>query len=201
MSASGPRVAVFASGSGSNFEAIARAAQTGKLKADIALLVCDKCEAGAISRAERLGVPSVCVKPADFPTKEAYEQRILQVLDDYQIQFVALAGYMRLVGPTLLRPFEGRIVNVHPSLLPAHPGLNAIQRSFESGEGGVTVHLVDSGMDTGPILGQQTVEIVPGDSLETFEQRLHSVEHALYPEVLQQLITQYQITQQPTPGL
>lgn len=183
-----PRVAVFASGSGSNFEALARAAQTGSLDADIALLVCDKCDAGAIGRAQKLGVPSICVDPADSPTKEAYEQQILWTLEESQIQYVALAGYMRLVGPTLLQPYEGRMVNIHPSLLPAFPGLNAIPRSFEAGEGGVTVHLVDSGMDTGPILAQQPVEIVPGEPLEAFETRLHSVEHALYPQVLQQLI-------------
>jgi len=186
------RIAVFASGAGSNFQAIANAVQSGKLKADLALLVCDQPEAIVINKAENLGVPIFVVRPKAYENKAAYEEAVLVELQNYGVDFIALAGYMRLIGPTLLRAYEGRVINVHPSLLPAFPGLHAIEQAVEAGvrTTGVTIHYVDDGMDTGPIIAQESVAILPGDTAHDVAERIHSIEHELYPSVLMQLLNE-----------
>jgi phosphoribosylglycinamide formyltransferase 1 len=181
------RVAVFASGSGSNFQAIADAVNSGKLDIQIELLVCDKPKAKAVERAGALGIPALVLRPKSFESREAYEQAILAELKERQIELVVLAGYMRIVGSTLLDAYMGRIVNIHPSLLPSFPGLDAIGQALAHGVRvtGVTVHFVDGGMDTGPIIAQRAVEIRPEDTADTLAERIHAVEHQLFPEVLQ----------------
>ena len=183
-------IAVFASGNGSNFEAIAVAVQNGEINANISLLVCDKPGAKVIARAERLGVPVFICDPRDFANRAAHEGHILSTLREAGVDFIVLAGYMRIIGETLLGAYGGRIVNIHPSYLPEFPGLEAIRKAFESGasETGVTVHYVDAGVDTGPIIAQRKVDILPGDTLETLEERVHQVEHELYVEVLRELV-------------
>jgi phosphoribosylglycinamide formyltransferase-1 len=181
------RVAVFASGSGSNFQAIVDAAKRGDIDAEIALLVCDKPQAKVVERARRAGVEVYAFRPQDYASREAYERDILRELDKRNIDLVVLAGYMRLVSDTLLKPYYGKIINIHPALLPSFPGMHGVRDAFQYGVKitGVTVHFVDSGVDTGPIIAQRAVEIREDDTEETLEERIHAAEHALYPQVIQ----------------
>lgn len=184
-------IAIFASGGGTNFESIVTQSHKENWPEAVSLLVVDREDAKALDRADRLDVPSIVVLPKSFPDKEAYEQSILKELEAKKIKWIILAGYMRLIGPTLLNKFKGRILNIHPSLLPAFVGKDAIERAFDYPVkiSGVTVHFVDEGMDTGPILAQVPVAIGESDTLATFQQKIHAVEHKLYPEVIRQLIT------------
>lgn len=187
-----PRIVVFASGSGSNFQALVDAAACGqRLKADIALLVCDKPNARVIERAKQAGVQTAIFEPKKYTSREDYEQDVLRLLHKQRIDWVVLAGYMRLVTPVLLRAYEGRMVNIHPSLLPAFPGMHAVRQALDYGVKvtGVTVHLVDEGMDTGPILAQQVVAILPNDTEDTLSARIQQAEHELYPQVVQNLLS------------
>jgi len=183
------RIAVFASGNGSNFQAIAEAIVAGKVDATICFLFCDKPKAYAIERAKKFDIPVIAFTPKAFADRAAYENEILKHLEAYDVDLVVLAGYMRIVGPTLLSAYANRILNIHPSLLPAFPGRHGIQDAFEAGitETGVTVHLVDEGVDTGPIIAQEKVAILPEDTLDSLETRIHQVEHRLFPQVIQGL--------------
>lgn len=185
-----PRLAVFASGTGSNFMAIAKATRDGGLDADLALLFCDQPHAPVLKRAAELGVASRCFSPAEYESRAGYEGRLRDLLVDQRIDGVALAGYMRIIGQPLLDSYPGRILNIHPSLLPAFPGRHAIAEAYAAGatETGVTVHFIDAGVDTGPIIAQRSVPLIPGESLEGLTARVHRVEHELYPEVLQQVM-------------
>ncbi|KAB2331190.1 phosphoribosylglycinamide formyltransferase [Cytobacillus depressus] len=185
------KMAVFASGSGTNFQAIIDAVQNDELQADILLLVCDKPNAFCIERAVKGKIPQFIFAAKEYPNKEAYEKVILQKLKELNVEYIILAGYMRLIGQTLLQAFEGKIINIHPSLLPAFPGKNAIGQALEARAkvSGVTVHFVDEGMDTGPIIAQQKVEISSEETKESLEEKIHAIEHQLYPAVLQKLLT------------
>lgn len=184
------RLAVFASGTGSNFASIAQAVRDRALDVELALLFCDNPGAPVLERAREFSVPTLTFTPADCGTRLGYEQRILDSLLAESIDLVALAGYMRIVRSPLLEAYAGRIVNLHPALLPAFPGVRAIADAFEAGasETGVTVHFIDAGTDTGPIIAQRAVPIDPGEGLEELESRIHQVEHQMYPEVLQSVI-------------
>jgi phosphoribosylglycinamide formyltransferase 1 len=183
-------IAIFASGSGTNFQAIVDAVKNGIVPARVALLVCDKPGAKVIERAERERIPTFVFSPKDYDSKAEFEQAILAELRKHEIEFIALAGYMRLIGPTLLDAYEGKIVNIHPSLLPAFPGKDAIGKAYRAGVKitGVTIHYVDEGMDTGPIIAQRAIAIHEGESLAQLEERIHEVEHELYPAVLKTLL-------------
>lgn len=181
------KLAIFASGSGSNFEAIVQAVQDGKLPGvEVALLVCDKPGAKVLERAERLGIDTFVFQPKEYADKAAFEQEIVAQLQKRDISLVVLAGYMRLVGDTLLSDYEGKIINLHPSLLPAFPGKDAIGQALAYGVKitGVTVHLVDAGLDTGPIIAQIPVAVQDADTAETLAARIHAVEHELLVEVI-----------------
>lgn len=185
-----PRIAVFASGSGSNFQALADAAYAQQLDADVALLICDKPRAYVLERAQAANVPYVVFEPKQYLSREQYEHNVLHVLEEYDIDWIVLAGYMRLITPVLLHAYEGRMVNIHPSLLPAFPGLHAVRQALDYGVKvtGVTVHLVDEGMDTGPIVAQQAVMIEPCDTEAALTARIQAVEHELYPQVVRRLM-------------
>lgn len=181
------RIAVFASGSGSNFSAIIQAIKDQRLTGvEMALLVCDRQGAYVMQRAEQESIPVFSFQPKEFVDKAAYEEAILQELEKEQIDLVVLAGYMRLVGPTLLTAFEGKIINLHPSLLPSFTGKDAIGQAIEYGVKltGVTVHFVDAGMDTGPIIAQRVVVIEPEDTRESLTTKIQAQEHQLLPEVM-----------------
>ncbi|MGA9290548.1 MAG: phosphoribosylglycinamide formyltransferase [Anaerobacillus sp.] len=184
------KLAIFASGSGSNFEAIAAAIEKGNLEAEIALVVCDRPGAKVEKRAERYGIPVLSFYPKSYDSKADFEAFILQQLNETGVEWVFLAGYMRLIGPTLLRAFEGKIVNIHPSLLPAFPGKDAIGQAFEAGVKltGVTVHFVDEGMDTGQIIDQDSVRIDIEDTREDLGRKIQEMEHLLYPAVIRSLL-------------
>ncbi|MCR8846459.1 phosphoribosylglycinamide formyltransferase [Paenibacillus sp. SC116] len=187
-----PRIAVFASGSGSNFQALVDAfqAKPAQYGGDIALLVCDRPQAYVVKRAEDAGVPAACFTPKAYASREQYEEDVLLKLREERIDWIVLAGYMRLVTPVLLSAYGGRMINVHPSLLPAFPGLNAVKQALDYGVRvtGITVHLVDEGMDTGPILAQQVVLVEENDTEETLAARIHAAEHELYPSVVAEVV-------------
>ena len=182
------KIAVFASGSGSNFQAIQEAILRGELNATFDVVVTDKPGAYVVTRAEGFNIPVLELTPKTFDSKAHYEQAIVDELKKRDIEWVVLAGYMRLVGDVLLDSYENRIINIHPSLLPSFPGKDAIGQAFTHGVKvtGVTVHFVDAGMDTGPIIAQATVDVVEGDLAAT-EARIHEVEHVLYTKTLQRL--------------
>jgi len=179
-------IAVFASGRGSNFTAIIQAAKKGKLKGNLALLICDNHQAGAISRAKRAKIKVAEILREDFASKAEFENKIIRTLKDYKIDLIVLAGFMRLLSPDFVRLYQGRIMNIHPSILPAFKGGHAIQDAFDYGVKvtGVTVHFVDELMDHGPVILQETVKIEEKDTREKLEAKIHKLEHKLYPEAI-----------------
>lgn len=184
------KLAIFASGYGSNFQAIAEAVEEGEISAEIALLFCDKKDAYVVQRARSMQIPVISFSPKDFESKAMYEAEILHLLEEEQIDLVVLAGYMKIVGPTLLEVFSNRMINIHPSLLPQFPGLSGIRDAFYANvsETGVTIHYVDDGVDTGPIIAQAKVVIEDTDTLDSLEEKIHNVEHKLFPSTLAKLI-------------
>ncbi|MEH7012512.1 phosphoribosylglycinamide formyltransferase [Neobacillus niacini] len=189
------KIAVFASGNGSNFQAIIDVVKAGQLEADIALLVCDKPEAFAAQRAKAAYIPTFTFNPKEYGSKEAYEKAILEKLTSYGVEFIVLAGFMRLIGPTLLGAYAGRIVNIHPSLLPAFPGKDAIGQALAAKAkwSGVTIHFVDEGMDTGPIIVQERVRLSEKETRESLQRKIQSIEYKLYPSILQMLLTRGEV--------
>jgi phosphoribosylglycinamide formyltransferase-1 len=181
------KIAIFASGSGSNYEAIMKAYQESPLqRGEIGLVICDQPQAYVIERTEKWGTPTFVLSPKNCESKEAYEQAILTKLQEHSIDFIVLAGYMRLLGSTLLQPYQGSIINIHPSLLPAFTGKDAIGQAIKYGVRltGVTIHYVDEGMDTGPIIYQQAVAIVEDETKESLTQKIQAIEHETYPRII-----------------
>ena len=176
------KIAVFASGNGSNFQVIAE-------QFPVEFVFSDHRDAYVLERADKLGVLSYAFGLKEFENKAAYEQAIVDLLEDHQIDLVCLAGYMKIVGPTLLSAYEGRIINIHPAYLPEFPGAHGIEDAWNAGveQSGVTIHWVDSGVDTGKIIQQARVPRLAEDNLESFEVRIHEAEYELYPEVLNSL--------------
>ncbi|MCK8606662.1 phosphoribosylglycinamide formyltransferase [Apilactobacillus ozensis] len=183
-------VAIFASGNGTNFEAIINA----KLPINVSLLVCDS-DAKVVQRAKQHGVEVMCLNFKEFRNKEAFEQCILDKLIDKKVDFIVLAGYMRIVGKVLLDAYPKKILNLHPALLPNFPGRHGIDDAYNAGvdKTGVTVHFIDAGIDTGQIIAQHEVPIFKDDSIEDLESRIHKVEHVLYPKTILDLINRGEI--------
>lgn len=183
------KIAVFASGSGSNFEAICQACKQGRINAEVVLCVCDHPGAYVTERAKRAGIEVLELKPKSFPSKAEYEKELLSVLRKLNVDFICLAGYMRIVGNTLLKEYEGKIINIHPSLLPAFPGVDAIGQALNYGVKvfGVTIHYVDQTLDGGKIISQAAIPY-DGDNREEIEAMVHAREHALYVSTLRTLI-------------
>lgn len=186
------RVAILASGNGSNFEALAHQFQAGLLPGELAFVFSDHHNAYVLERARRLNIKAYSFEVKEFENKAAYEKALLQLLQEQEIDLIVLAGYMRIIGKTLLSHYRNRILNIHPSLLPSFPGLHGIKDAYEYGVKvtGVTVHLVDDGVDTGPIIAQEPVMILPEDTLESLEEKIHQTEHRLYPKVLRDVLLQ-----------
>jgi len=179
-------IAVFASGNGSNFQAIADAIMEGRIKARLELLVCDKPTAYVLERAKSFGVESLLIEKNNFSSKEEYERQILKKLKEKNIGLVVFAGYMKMVGPDILKAYKDKIINIHPALLPCFKGTEGIKDAFDYGVKvtGVTIHFVDEGMDSGPIIMQEAVEIKSNDTQETLSKNIHKVENRIYPEVI-----------------
>ncbi|MBN2346796.1 MAG: phosphoribosylglycinamide formyltransferase [Candidatus Aminicenantes bacterium] len=182
------RVAVFLSGRGSNFVSITRAARAKGSNYTVRLVICDRPEAPGLEKAARMGIPAHFVDPGKFPGKFAYEASIRGLLEREGIELICLAGYMRLVGPVLLERYAGRILNIHPALLPSFPGLDAQARALRHGVkvSGCTVHFVDAGTDTGPIIAQQAVPVRDDDDEAALARRILRQEHRLYPWAISQ---------------
>ena len=182
------RLGVLGSGKGSNFAAIAEACAAGKVPAEIALVLSDVENAGILEHARTRKIPAQFIAPGKFRTKldEEAEHAYVEALRAARVDLIVLAGFMRVLKGDFLRAFEGRIVNIHPSLLPSFPGLEAWKQALDHGVKftGCTVHFVDAGVDAGPIIGQQTVPVLDNDTSETLHQRIHTAEHELYPKCL-----------------
>lgn len=183
------KIAVFVSGNGSNLQAIIDAARQGELPAAIELVVSDRPGCYGLTRAQSAGIATLAFNPKDFKAKAHYEELIAKRLKELEVKYLVLAGYMRLVGSVLLERYPRRIINIHPSLLPLYPGKDGIGQALAAGasETGVTVHYVDEGIDTGPIIAQERVVIFPGEGRASLEQRIHAAEHRLYPMILRQI--------------
>ncbi len=180
------RLGILGSGTGSNFVAIADAIAAGKLPAEISVVLSDVENSGILDRARTRGLPARFVAPGKFRTKldEEAERAFVSALQEAQVDLVVLAGFMRVLKGDFLRAFEGRIVNIHPSLLPSFPGLAAWKQALDHGVKvtGCTVHFVDAGVDSGAIVGQQSVAVLDTDTPESLHQRIHAAEHELYPK-------------------
>ena len=188
------RLAIFASGSGTNLENLIKKCQSENVPAEAALVVCDRPGAKAIERADRLGVPVAVIDRKDFASKKEFEAEIIKRLKEKKIDWVVLAGFMRILSAEFVHTYEGKIINIHPSLLPAFPGAHGIRDAFAAKvrETGVTVHFVNEGVDSGPIILQEKVTVDPADTLETLEAKIHAVEYEIYPEALKLVLSRKQ---------
>ena len=180
------RIAVLASGRGTNLEAILEAVERGDIFGEVALVISDQEQAQALQRAERRGVKALFMAPGNNGGREQYDRAIVEQLKEDRIDLVALAGFMRLLSPYFVNAFSMQIMNIHPSLLPAFPGLDGVEQALAHGVKvtGCTVHFVDEGLDTGPIILQEAVPVIQQDSVETLHQRIHASEHRLYPTAI-----------------
>ncbi len=180
------RLGVLGSGKGSNFAAIADACIAGEVPALVGVVLSDVADAGILENARQRGIPARHIPPGKFRTKldEEAEGAYVEALQSSPVDLIVLAGFMRVLKGQFLRAFEGRIVNIHPSLLPAFPGLEAWKQALDHGVKvtGCTVHFVDAGVDCGPIIGQQTVPVLDDDTPQTLHHRIHAAEHELYPK-------------------
>lgn len=184
------KLAVFASDTGTNFQALNDAILQRNLNAEIVRLIVDKSTAGALNLAKLFGIPATAIKYSNYGTKTEAEQVIINQLKTDQVDGILLAGYMRILTPKLIDAYSGKIINLHPAMLPKFPGRHSILDAFEAGvsETGVTVHFVDNGIDTGEIIAQEAVPILVNDNIDLLETRIHNVEHVLYPNTLAKLI-------------
>jgi len=185
------RLGVLLSGRGSNFQAIQDAIQQGRLDASISVVLSNKKDAPGLARAKAQCLTGIFIDPKGYIThphpREAFDQAIVQILTAHDVDLVILAGYMRIVTPVLIQAYQGRIMNIHPSLLPSFPGLNAQQQALDWGVkiSGCTVHFVTKGVDEGPIILQSAVPVQEGDSAETLSARILEQEHQMYPKAIQ----------------
>lgn len=183
------KIAVLASGTGSNLQAIIDEIKSGFLPVELALVLSDKPQAYALQRAKAAGVPTKVLLPADFASREDYDAELVRLLKASGAEAVALAGYMRLVTPVFLQAFPHRVLNIHPALLPSFPGLHGQRQAFEYGVkvAGCTVHFVDEGMDSGPIILQAPVPVLEDDDADSLAARILEQEHIIYPLALRLL--------------
>ncbi len=183
------KIGILGSGKGSNMVALAEACQQGLINADVVRVVSDVEDAGILEKAKSFGIPATYLSPGPFRTKldEAAEQNYIQIFRESQVDWIILAGFMRILKGDFLKAFTNRVINIHPSLLPSFPGLEAWKQALEYGVKytGCTVHFVDQGIDTGPIILQETVPILDEDTASTLHERIQKAEHRLYPKAVQ----------------
>lgn len=182
------KVAVMASGGGSNFENIVR--HSTDIGIEICVMITDHRDAYAVTRAEKLGIASYVIERGDYPDRAAHETEILKILAEFEVAYIVLAGYMKILSSHFISTYDRRIVNLHPSLLPAFKGKNGIEEAFNYGVTvtGVTVHYVNAGIDAGEIIMQETVPIRDDETLQTLEKKIHQLEYRLYPRALKKVI-------------
>lgn len=184
------RIAVLISGRGSNLQSIIDAIADHRLDATLAVVVSNRADAAGLNRARDAGIEAIYLSPKDYADRDRYDEAIAATLRARQVDLVCLAGYMRVVGPGLLKAFPDRILNIHPSLLPAFPGLDAQRQALEHGVrvSGATVHLVTDGLDDGPIVVQAAVPVNPDDTVEQLSARILAEEHRIYPEAIARVL-------------
>lgn len=177
---------VLVSGRGSNLQSILEAIKAGKMSAEVGVVISDKPDAKALARAASYGIPAVCLERKKFTSKQEFEVAIMAQLKQHKVDLVVLAGFMRILGAEVINAFPGRIMNIHPALLPAFTGLDAQKQAIDYGVkvAGCTVHFVDEGMDTGPIILQEAVPVLDDDTPESLAERILQVEHKLYPRAI-----------------
>lgn len=182
----GKRLALFGSGRGSNGEAIYKAIEAGYIEGEIVLIISDRPNVGIVEKGCAWHIPVHIVDPANYGTEAAWIQAMLDLLQEYEVEGILLAGYMRILPPTLVQAYRGNILNIHPSLLPAFTGLQAQKQALLKGVTytGCTVHFVDEGMDTGPIIAQAVVPVYEDDTVDTLSTRILHEEHRIYPEAV-----------------
>lgn len=178
--------AVFVSGYGSNLQAIIDAVRQGAIKGRLVLVVSDKKDAYALERARKAGIKTLALDPKDFAGREEFDKAVIRQLQKEKIELVVLAGFMRILSEHFIRTYRDKVLNIHPSLLPQFKGAHAIKDAFEAGvkTTGVTVHFVTEELDGGPVVLQEKVEVTPGESVEQLEERIHKVEHRIYPKAI-----------------
>lgn len=180
-------IAVFISGSGSNLQSIIDAIEAGLVSARIAVVLSNEPDAYGLVRAQQHGIPTAVVNHRDYAGRREFEEAVLAVLADFPVDLICLAGFMRLLTPGFLRRFPHRVINIHPALLPSFPGTHGQRDAFDYGVkfSGCTIHFVDEGVDTGPIIMQAVVPVLPGDDEEALKARILKQEHRIYPQVIQ----------------
>ncbi|HEY4107210.1 MAG TPA: phosphoribosylglycinamide formyltransferase [Polyangiaceae bacterium] len=183
------KLGVLVSGTGSNLQAILDAIADGSLNAEVKLVISNRPGVVALDRAARAGVPALVIPHKNFTTREDFDRALVAALRENGVEWIVLAGFMRVLTPEFLRAFSGRIINIHPALLPAFPGVEAIKQAFEYGVKitGCTVHYVELGVDLGKIIAQRAVPIEPSDDLASLSARMHEAEHALFVNVLREI--------------
>jgi phosphoribosylglycinamide formyltransferase-1 len=184
------KIAVLVSGRGSNLQAIIDSIENGYLKAQIAVVISDEENAYALERAGKHGIEAAFIDPKKFASKELYDEKVLNILKNHDAELILLAGYMRIVGKTLLAAYKNRMLNIHPALLPAFTGLQAQRQAFDHGVkvSGCTVHFVDETLDGGPIILQRCVEVREDDTADTLADRILEQEHKIYPQAVKLFI-------------
>jgi phosphoribosylglycinamide formyltransferase-1 len=188
------QIAVLISGNGSNLQALIDACQRPDYPAEIALVISNNPEAYGLVRAEKAGIATTVLTHRDYASREAFDDAIDATLREHAIRFVCLAGFMRILSARFVARWEGRMINIHPSLLPKYPGLHTHERAIANGdsEHGCTVHWVTAGVDEGPIIGQAACPLAANDTPQTLKERVHQLEHALYVECLMEALTNQQ---------
>lgn len=177
------RIAVLASGFGSNLEAILEAQSRAEIKGKVVLVISDKRDAMALERAEKRGIKNLFIDPVNYSSRKDYDLALVEILKSEDVDLIVLAGFMRLLTPHFVKSFSLKIINIHPSLLPSFPGTDGIEQAYDYGVkiSGCTVHFVDEGLDSGPIILQESVPLIQAEQIETLKQRIQAVEHRLYP--------------------
>ena len=182
-------LAVLLSGNGTNFQAIVDSIANGKLKADIKIVISNNRDAFGLKRAKKHNIKNLCVDHKDFADRKSYDQKLVEIINQENVDFIVLAGFMRILGSNFIKNFSSRIINIHPSLLPKYPGLNTHKKVLENKdkEHGVTVHLVDEGLDSGPIIGFIKIKVEDKEKENDLIKKIHKVEHFIFPKILSEL--------------
>tara|TARA_X000000368_G_scaffold415320_1_gene406854 strand:+ start:1794 stop:2441 length:648 start_codon:yes stop_codon:yes gene_type:complete len=179
-------LAILLSGNGTNFQAIVDSIDNGQLKAVIKVVISNNKEALGLKRARNHNIKNLCIDHKDFADRESYDQKLMEIIEQENVDFIVLAGFMRILGSDFIENFPNKIINIHPSLLPKYPGLNTHKKVLENKdkEHGVTVHLVDEGLDSGPIIGFIKILVEEDEKENDLENKIHKIEHFIYPKIL-----------------
>ena len=185
------KLVILLSGEGSNLQAIIDQISSGEIKAEIVAVISNRADANGLNRAEKAGIPNIFLEHTHFADREAFDQSLAQIIDSYEPDLIVLAGFMRILGDSFVEKFQGKIINIHPSLLPKYKGLHTHKRALENNdkEHGATVHYVVSALDSGEAIVQGVVSVKDDDTEESLAQRVHKIEHKIYPQAIKKIIS------------